>query len=216
MLPPRHAARATRATGRRTRSLLLDAAARLFADRGLGGVSLAEIAAEADAFPSQVTYYFGSKEALFVEAACREMLHAGARVEAAGGRARSREDYSRALAREALRSPAPALFAEALLLARRAPDLAPLISRTLDRLHTEGARAVAARCAGAGWPLSAPPESIARGFWATVLGLALEGAADARTGRTAEASVIAALSIHQAASAPDRPSRRVTTPAGRT
>src|SRR5207302_10536629 len=66
---PRHQARATRETGRRTRSALLDAAARLFAERGLAGASLAGLAAAAEAFPSQVTYHFGSKEALSSKAA---------------------------------------------------------------------------------------------------------------------------------------------------
>src|SRR5262249_52748061 len=54
--------RATRAAGKQTRRALLDAAGSLFAERGLAGVSAAEIARAAGAFPSQVTYYFGSKE----------------------------------------------------------------------------------------------------------------------------------------------------------
>src|SRR5271155_2005591 len=61
--------------GQRMRSRLLDAAAARFKAFGLADVSVAEIAADAGAFPSQVTYYFGTKEALFVEAACREMLY---------------------------------------------------------------------------------------------------------------------------------------------
>src|SRR4051794_39329447 len=49
--------RATREAGRQTRRALLNAAARLFAEHGVAGVSAAEIAREAGAFPSQVTYY---------------------------------------------------------------------------------------------------------------------------------------------------------------
>src|SRR5204863_4305852 len=94
---PRHAARATRTAGRQRRSQLLDAASELFAERGLGDVSLAEIADRADTFPSQVTYYFGSKEALFVEAACREVLRAAEEVERAGARARTPGSYVRAI-----------------------------------------------------------------------------------------------------------------------
>ncbi|HZS16077.1 MAG TPA: TetR/AcrR family transcriptional regulator C-terminal domain-containing protein [Candidatus Dormibacteraeota bacterium] len=192
----RHAARATRSSGRRTRSALLDAAARLFAARGLADVSLTDIAAAADAFPSQVTYYFGSKEALFVEAACRDVLHAAAEVEQAGRRTRSKDAYARRLTTTALASPALAAFAEALLLARRRPELRPLIARTLDRLHTEGARAVAERCQAQGWRLSAPPAAVARSFWATVLGIALEsgGAGDAFDLAAAQAAVLATLS----------------------
>src|SRR5258708_19595154 len=72
---PKHTVRATRMAGRQMRSRLLDAASRLFKARGLAAVSIADIAAAADAFPSQITYYFRTKEALFVEAACRHLLH---------------------------------------------------------------------------------------------------------------------------------------------
>lgn len=195
---PRHQARATRPGGLRTRTALLDAASRLFLARGLSSVSVAEIAAAADAFPSQVTYYFGSKEALFVEAASREVLHVAARVEEVGsGPAASRGEYARVMAREALASRALLLFAEALLLARHREDLEPLVTRTLDRLHAEGARAAAARCAQAGWRLSTPPLELATGFWATCLGLALEraGSGGSIDTETAEASVLAAMSM---------------------
>ena len=75
---PRHSVRATRTAGRQMRSRLLDAASRLFREKGLAGVSIADIAETADAFPSQITYYFRTKEALFVEAACRDMLYVAA------------------------------------------------------------------------------------------------------------------------------------------
>src|ERR1700724_4215374 len=78
---PKHAARATRTAGRQMRSRLLDAASRLFKQRGLAAVSIADIAAAADAFPSQVTYYFRTKEALFVEAGCRDGLYVGRAAE---------------------------------------------------------------------------------------------------------------------------------------
>ncbi len=200
LLPARHAARATRSSGRRTRSALLDAAARLFRERGLADVSLGDIAAAADAFPSQVTYYFGSKEALFVEAACRDVLHAASDVERAGRRATTKDDYARRLTTAALSAPALPLFAEALLLARRREELRPLIARTLDRLHAEGARAVATSCAAHNWRLSAPAAAVARSFWATVLGIALEsgGAGDAFDLAAAQAAVLATLSTPRA------------------
>src|SRR5262249_59164474 len=87
--PPRHTVRATREAGREMRSRLLDAASMLFKDRGLSAVSVADIAAAADAFPSQITYYFRTKEALFVEAACRDVLYAGSAAEEAAARARA-------------------------------------------------------------------------------------------------------------------------------
>src|ERR1700738_5453589 len=80
---PKHAARATRSAGRKMRSRLLDGASRLFRERGLAGTSASEIAAAADAFPSQITYYFRTKEALFVEADCRDMLYVARSAEQA-------------------------------------------------------------------------------------------------------------------------------------
>jgi AcrR family transcriptional regulator len=94
--------RATRAAGQQTRRALLDAAGPLFAERGLAGVSQADIAAAAGTFPSQVTYYFGSKEALFVEAACRGVLRAATVVEQAGARTRTPRTYVRAMVHTAL------------------------------------------------------------------------------------------------------------------
>src|SRR5437868_9595688 len=94
---PRHATRATRTAGRQMRSRLLDGASVLFRARGLAGTSISDIAAAADAFPSQITYYFRTKEALFVEAACRDMLYVARAAEQAALLARSPQSYTRAL-----------------------------------------------------------------------------------------------------------------------
>ena len=94
---PKHAVRATRSAGRQMRSRLLDGASRLFRERGLAGTSISDIAAAADAFPSQITYYFRTKEALFVEAACREMLYVARAAEQAALQADTPRDYTRAL-----------------------------------------------------------------------------------------------------------------------
>src|SRR5881275_3572377 len=138
---PKHSVRATRTAGRQMRSRLLDAASRLFKERGLAAVSIADIAAAADAFPSQITYYFRTKEALFVEAACRDILHIAERAEKAAGRARTPKAYTRAVVDSLVGADGLALFVEALTLARQRPDLVPQIARTIERLHAEGARA---------------------------------------------------------------------------
>ncbi|MFN5715981.1 MAG: TetR family transcriptional regulator, partial [Bradyrhizobium sp.] len=91
---PKHAVRATRTAGRKMRSLLLDAASRLFKERGLSGTSISDIAAAADAFPSQITYYFRTKEALFVEAASRDMLYLARATEQAALKAHTPREYS--------------------------------------------------------------------------------------------------------------------------
>lgn len=194
---PRHAARASRNEGRARRAALLDAGAELFARRGLSGVALTDIAAAADAFPSQVTYYFGGKEQLFVEVACRELLRVARTVEQAGAAAETPEQYVRALVGAAVGAPGLLTFVEAMLLARRRRDLAPAIVATFARLHAEGERAVAETLVRRGWTLRTSPAVEARAFWATVLGVALERAVTGEDStETAEAAVLLVLNLH--------------------
>lgn len=178
---PRHAARATRSAGRAMRSRLLDAASRLFKDKGLAGVAISDIAAAADAFPSQITYYFRTKEALFVEAACREALYVARSAEEAAHLARSPQAYTRALVESVFVGEGLGFFVEALALTRRRQDLVPLVERTIERLHTEGLRAYAGEMAAHGWRTLLDPATTAQRFWAIALGVALEGQALGRS-----------------------------------
>jgi AcrR family transcriptional regulator len=163
------------------RSRLLDAASVLFKSQGLNGTSISAIAGAADAFPSQVTYYFRTKEALFVEAACRDMLHIAERAEKAASRARTPERYVSALVDSVVRADGFPLFVEALMLTRQRPDLVPQVARTMERLHVEGARAYAGEMVRHGWRTRRPADASARRFWTIALGVALEGHALGRT-----------------------------------
>ncbi|HLG80180.1 MAG TPA: TetR/AcrR family transcriptional regulator C-terminal domain-containing protein [Bradyrhizobium sp.] len=178
---PKHAVRATRTAGRKMRSLLLDAASRLFKERGLSGTSIADIAAGADAFPSQITYYFRTKEALFVEAACRDMLYLARATEQAALQANTPRDYTRALVETVTASDTVAFFAEALTLTRRRQDLAPLVERTIERLHAEGLRAYANKIERHGWRSLRDPDATSRRFWALAVGIMVEGYAMGRS-----------------------------------
>ena len=178
---PRHAARATRSAGRKMRSLLLDAASPLFRERGLAGTSISGIATAANAFPSQITYYFRTKEALFVECACRDLLYLARATEQAALNARSPREYTHALVRTVTATDSIAFFAEALTLTRRRQDLAPLVERTVERLHAEGARAYAGQMARHGWRSLRTPEESSRRFWAIAIGVILEGYAMGRS-----------------------------------
>lgn len=187
--------RALREPGKRMRSRLLDAAVELFKARGPAGVAVAEIAAAAGAYPSQVTYYFRTKEALFVEAACREVLYVARQAEIAAAGAATGSAYNRCLIETVIGSPGLALFVEALSLTRRRQDLAPLIERTFERLHAEGDRAYAETRHRRGWSEAEDAGAVARRFWTLALGVALrEGA----TGATVEdaAEEMAALLRH--------------------
>src|SRR5215475_11265271 len=178
---PKHAARATRSAGRKMRSLLLDAASRLFKERGLSGTSISDIAAAADAFPSQITYYFRTKEALFVETACRDMLYLARATEQAALKTHTPREYTHALAETVTATDSVAFFAEALTLTRRRQDLAPLVERTIERLHCEGARAYASQVARHGWRSLRAPDDSSRRFWAVAIGIILEGYAMGRS-----------------------------------
>jgi AcrR family transcriptional regulator len=163
------------------RSLLLDSASRLFKERGLAGTSISDIATEADAFPSQITYYFRTKEALFVEAACRDMLYVARAAEQAALGANTPRDYTRALVESVTATDSVAFFAEALTLTRRRPDLAPLVERTIERLHSEGLRAYAGQIERHGWSTLRDPDATSRRFWAIAIGVIVEGYAMGRS-----------------------------------
>lgn len=178
---PRHSVRATRTAGRQMRSRLLDAASRLFREKGLAGVSIVDIAEAADAFPSQITYYFRTKEALFVEAACRDVLYVGRAAEQHAGKQLSPSGYISALVESVMGTDAVGFFVEAMTLTRRRQDLAPLVERTVERLHAEGLRAYAAEMAARGWQSRLDPETSARRFWAIAIGVTLEGQAMGRS-----------------------------------
>jgi AcrR family transcriptional regulator len=163
------------------RSLLLDAASPLFRERGLSGISITEIATAANAFPSQITYYFRTKEALFVECACRDLLYLARATEQAALPARSPREYTHALAETVTATDSIAFFAEALTLTRRRQDLAPLVERTIERLHSEGARAYASQVVRHGWRSLRAPDESSRRFWAVAIGVVLEGYAMGRS-----------------------------------
>src|ERR1700758_4208885 len=190
---PKHAVRATRTAGRKMRSLLLDAASRLFKERGLSGTSIADIATAADAFPSQITYYFRTKEALFVETACRDMLYLARATEQAALKTHTPREYTHALAETVTSTDQVAFFAEALTLTRRRQDLAPLVERTIERLHSEGLRAYAEKIARHGWRTLRDPDATSRRFWALAIGVMVEGQAMGRSGDDLGAEMLRVL-----------------------
>lgn len=192
--------RATRAEGIATRKRILETSVGFFVDSGLGGVSLKVIAEAAGVFPSQITYYFDSKEALFVEAACREALLIASEVEKAGTGATNPEQYASAILGAAFDSQSLLLFAEAMSVARFNPELQKALADTLRRLHSEGARAVTETLDRNGWVLRTSPAAYAEAYWATVLGVALQRAALPAGSSTdvAESVISLFFSVHPA------------------
>ena len=189
----KHAARATRSAGRQMRSRLLDGASRLFKERGLAGTSISDIAAAADAFPSQITYYFRTKEARFVKAACRDVLYVARAAEQAASRAQTPRDYTSALVDAVTATDSVSFFTEALTLTRRRPDLAPLVERTIERLHGEGMRAYAGQIERHGWKSLRDPDASSRRFWALAIGVTVEGHAMGRSAGEMAAEMLRVL-----------------------
>src|SRR3954471_16976912 len=199
---PKHAARATRSAGRQMRSRLLDGASRLFKERGLAGASISDIAAAADAFPSQITYYFRTKEALFVEAACRELLYLARAIEQAALKARTPQEYTRALAETVTATDSVAFFAEGLMLTRRRQDLGPPAARTMEPVHAEGARAFAGQVERHGWSSVCDPDATSRQFWAVAIGVIVEGFAMGRSPQDLTGELLRVVGLQATASPP--------------
>ena len=86
-----------------------------------------------------------------------------------------------------------AFFAEALTLTRRRQDLAPLVERTIERLHSEGARAYADQVERHGWRSLRAPEESSRRFWAVAIGVIVEGYAMGRAPEDMSGELMRAL-----------------------
>ena len=95
-------------------------------------------------------------------------------------------DYTRALVETVAATDSVAFFTEALTLTRRRQDLAPLVERTIERLHGEGMRAYAGKIERHGWKSLRDPDASSRRFWAVAIGVMVEGYA---MGRSAEDNV---------------------------
>lgn len=162
-----------RARGRRTRAALLEQAAVLFAARGYEAVTVAEIARAAGAHPHQVTYYFGSKDALFVQAAFLRLLHEAERLEPVGRRQRSPAAFRTALARTALALPAVPLAVQALSITRHRPELQPLAQQQLALLFRQAQHYLIDVLGARGWVIDRAPDAETRTFWSAVFGARL-------------------------------------------
>jgi hypothetical protein len=116
-----------------------------------------------------------------VEAACRDMLYVAREAEQAALKAGTPRDYTRALVESVTATDSVAFFAEALTLTRRRQDLAPLVERTIERLHGEGLRAYTGQIERHGWKTLRDPDATSRRFWAVAIGVMVEGYAMGRS-----------------------------------
>ncbi|GIF62614.1 transcriptional regulator [Asanoa ishikariensis] len=184
-----------RSRGRRTRALILDRAVDLFAERGFDQVNVAQIAAAAGAHPNQITYYFGSKDALFVHAAFLMFLRDAARLEPIGRRQRTPAAFRVALSRTALALPSLPAVVEAMSITRRRPELRTLAEQNLTVLFRQAEHYLTAILHRRGWSVDRTPEVEARTFWSAVLGARLI-AESGYPGTSADVDVAGVLTVH--------------------
>ena len=175
---PRATQRATRTAGKQTRLALMRAADEVFREQG-ETASVAQICERAGTFPNQVTYYFGSKEQLFVEVACAAVLRAGRHAEEAAETTETVREYAQTLVTTLL---GPELrgvemFTTAMLLVSRRDDLRELITTTLHTLHERGEEALMQKLVRTGWQLRASIDVEAKAFWSAIFGLAVQKSA---------------------------------------
>jgi AcrR family transcriptional regulator len=188
--PPR-----SRDRGRATRHRLIEATARLCRERPGAEVSVAEIADAAGAFPNQVTYYFGSKDALLVRAAFLGLLHDARRIERIGRQAPDAAAFRRNIARAVLAMPSLPSVTRALAAGISKPELAPVVDQHLQLLFRQSERFVSRLIDSRGWKARRPLNVEARTFWSTALGAVLLVRAGAH-GTVGELDLAGTLTIH--------------------
>ncbi|MEV6848152.1 TetR/AcrR family transcriptional regulator C-terminal domain-containing protein [Actinoplanes sp. NPDC051411] len=184
-----------RARGRRTRARILDQAAGLFADQDYTAVSVAEIARSAGAHPHQVTYYFGSKDALFVQAAFLLLLRDARRLEPIGTRQKSPASFRAAVSRTTLALPALPVVVRAMSISRQRPELQKLAQHRLAILFRQAEHYLARVLDRRGWTLDRPIEVEVRTFWSAVLGARLISESG-YGGHSSDIDVAGVLTIH--------------------
>ncbi|GAA4250648.1 TetR/AcrR family transcriptional regulator C-terminal domain-containing protein [Dactylosporangium darangshiense] len=162
-----------RARGRRTRARILQTAAELFAAHGHAAVSVAAIAKAARVYPHQITYYFGSKDGLFVHASLSTLLRDAVRLEPIGLRQRGPGAFRSALARTALALPSVPAAVQAMSISRVRPELQPVAQTYLAVLFRRAEHYLVELLARRGWAVDRPAAVEVRTFWSAVLGARL-------------------------------------------
>ncbi|MFT4226823.1 TetR/AcrR family transcriptional regulator C-terminal domain-containing protein [Micropruina sp.] len=159
------------ARGQAVRREILRVAARLGV--AAGEVSVAKIAEAAGVYPNQVTYYFGSKDALIVESAFLAVLADARRLERLGNAATTPEAFRANLARAGLAMPSTPQLVQALVLAGRKPELQELVSTGMTLIFRQSERYLERVLRRSGWVLGEAVATEVRRFWAVVLGSGL-------------------------------------------
>lgn len=185
-----------RAKGRQTRRRILEEAALLFGQRRLSDVSVNDIARAAGVYPNQVTYYFGSKDSLFIHAAFLALLHDAERIEAVGYRMKTVEGFRSAIARTILALPSMPPVAQAVAIGSANPDLTGALGYYLHLLFRQSERYLETLMSERNWSLNRPLPVETRTFWSTAFGAVLLSRAGVK-GSAADLELAGTLTIRE-------------------
>lgn len=170
---PDSTARSRTGRGAETRRRIREAAMALFRERRPADVTVGEIASSAGVYPNQITHHFGSKDALYVDAAFALLLRDTERLQAAGRRASTPDALRRALARTALSMPSTTAVVGALALARGNESVQPVLQNALAVLFRQSDRYLSKELAKHGWTTDQGVERATKTFWSAVFGAVL-------------------------------------------
>ncbi|MFF2319412.1 TetR/AcrR family transcriptional regulator C-terminal domain-containing protein [Arthrobacter sp. NPDC058097] len=184
----------SQARGHSTKGRILDSAVKLYLANPSAKVSVAAIAADAGVFPNQVTYYFGSKDSLFIHAAFLALLHDAERLEAIGHSAGTPESFRRNMARTALILPSMPLVVRALAVGTSVPALASVVDQHLNLLFHQSERYLARMLKQRHWEVQRPIPVETRTFWSAAFGATLLSQAGA-TGSGSDVDLAGTLTV---------------------
>lgn len=162
-----------------TRACLLEAAARVFARRGLAQASVDEVAADAGFTKGAVYANFGSKEELFLEMLDRKFAARLADLEAVLRTDAPPEEQARTAGRDFLGTIVAdpewgRLFYEAALHASRNEAFRVKLQASYQQMRDRMVELLRARVAGTGFEPPVPYEQLAMMFFAMANGVGFE------------------------------------------
>ncbi len=181
---PRRASEPTPAT----RDLILDAAERLFAARGIDGIAVRDLARELGITPSSLYNHFPSKQALYdavIERGLRPIVDVVAAAWGPGGLSPARVGATLdALLPHLARHPHVVRLLQRALI-EEAESVQALMEPVIDTLYREGVSVVRKAAARAGWtPAEVPHLAIA--LFGMIFGYFTNAAALRRLARSAD------------------------------
>ena len=145
----------------------------LFAEKHFANVTVSEIARAAGVFPNQITYHYGSKDALYIDAAFALLLRDTERLQSAGRRSQTPENLRRVLAKVALNMPSIPVVVGALAITQSNPSVQSTLRGGLNVLFRQSERYLEDILDTHGWTSSQGLPKGVKTFWSAVFGAVL-------------------------------------------